>query len=268
MRFSFFPIIGLIVTLLFSGCSMKEYRLFQDDNLSGEPTKVSEKEYHDEMVFENIIAPNDRVAIRVYNQAATGSGQMTSMVSSRGDASTAGGQDESLGLLVTHKGTVRLPLVGTQKIAGMTEDQAANFLIKQYQKYLRNPYVTVEIMNQRIFMLGEVKKPGVVSVTNGTMNLLEAVARSNDLTDYADRTNIKIIRGDLRDPEVRVIDLTHMSSIRLTSLYLKPNDIVYVQPRSMKGYNMAFNEIAPPFQLLSAMLQPFVNIVYLSKAVQ
>lgn len=268
MRFPLFPIIGLAVIVSLTGCSMKEYRLFQDDNLSGEPTKVSKKAYHDEMVFENIIAPNDRVAIMVYNQAATGSGQMTSMVSSRGDASTAGGQDESLGLLVTHKGTVRLPLVGTQKIAGMTEDQAADFLIKQYQKYLRNPYVTVEIMNQRVFMLGEVKKPGVIQVTNGTMNLLEAIARSNDLTDYADRTNIKIIRGDLRDPEVRVIDLTHMSAIRLTSLYLKPNDIVYVQPRSMKGYNMAFNEIAPPFQLLSAMLQPFVNIVYLSKAVQ
>lgn len=268
MAMRFFPIFSLAMILFFTGCSMKEYRLFQDDNLSDEPTTVTGQQYHDEMVFENIIAPNDRVAVMVYNQAASGSGQMTSMVSSRGGSTAANGQDESLGLLVTHKGTVRLPLIGTQKISGMTEDQAANFLIQQYQKYLRNPYVTVEIMNQRIFMLGEVKQPGVVQVTNGTMNLLEAVARSNDLTDYADRTNIKIIRGDLRDPVVRVIDLTQMSSIRLTSLYLKPNDIVYVQPRSMKGYNMAFNEIAPPFQLLSAMLQPFVNIVYLQQALE
>ena len=148
----------------------------------------------------------------------------------------------------------------------MTEDEAADYLIQQYQKYLRNPYVTVEIMNQRIYVLGEAKQPGVVQVTNGTMNLVEAVARSNDLTDFADRTNIKIIRGDLRRPEVRVVDLTHMSAISLSSLYLKPNDIVYVQPRAMKGYNMAFNEVAPPFQLLSSMLQPFVNIVYLQKA--
>lgn len=270
MRLRLFPLVLISVALLFGGCSMKEYRLFQDENLSDEPTKVSDAEYHDEMVFENIIAPNDRVAVMVYNQSGSGAGQLTSMVSSRGGAggmNTAGG-DESLGLLVTQKGMVRLPLIGTQKVAGMSEDEAAKYLIKQYQKYLRNPYVTVEIMNQRIFVLGEVKQPGVVQVTNGTMNLVEAVARSNDLTDYADRTNIKIIRGDLRKPEVRVVDLTHMSAIRLTSLYLKPNDIVYVQPRAMKGYNMAFNEIAPPFQLLSAMLQPFVNIIYLSNAIK
>ncbi|WP_345969664.1 MULTISPECIES: polysaccharide biosynthesis/export family protein [Sulfurimonas] len=244
---------------------MKEYRLFQDENVSDETTAISEKEYHAEMVFENIIAPNDRVSVMVYNQSSADSRQMTSMVSSRGGASSAmyAGRDETLGLLVTQEGTIRLPLIGRQKITGMTEDQAASFLITQYQKYLRNPYVTVEIMNQRIFVLGEVKDPGVVSVTNGMMNLVEALARSHDLTDYADRTNIKIIRGDLRSPEVRVVDLTEMSAIRLTSLFLKPNDIVYVQPRAMKGYNMAFKEIAPPFQLLSAMLQPFVNIVYL-----
>ena len=262
---SFFTVMTL---LSLGGCSMKEYRLFQDENLSDEPTKVSDAQYHDEMVFENKIQPNDRVAIMVYNQSASGSGQMNSMVSSRGDRMSGGQQDESLGLLVTKKGTVRLPLIGTQKIVGMTQDEAADYLIKQYQKYLRNPYVTVEIMNQRIFVLGEVKSPGVVQVTNGTMNLVEAIARTHDLTDYADRTNIKIIRGDLRKPQVRVVDLTHMSAISITSLYLKPNDIVYVQPREMKGYNMAFNEIAPPFQLLSAMLQPFVNVVYLSKALE
>ena len=129
-----------------------------------------------------------------------------------------------------------------------------------------NPYVTVEIMNQRLFILGEVRQPGVVPVTNGTMNLIEAIARSGDLTDFAERRGILILRGDLRDPEVRMIDLTHMSTIKLSSLYLKPNDIVYVQPRASKGRKIAYDEISPPFQLVSSILQPFVNITYLAKA--
>lgn len=268
MKFFFNTCVSLTLLLTLGGCSMKEYRLFQDENLPEGPTQVSDETYHDEMVFENKIAPNDRVAVMVYNQSAAGGNQLTSMVNSRGGDNTRANSDESLGILVTQDGSIRLPLIGKQKIAGMTEDQAANFLISQYKKYVRNPYVTVEIMNQRIFVLGEVRTPGVVRVTNGTMNLVEAIARSQDLTDYADRTNIKIIRGDLRKPDVRVIDLTHMSTIRISSLYLKPNDIVYVQPREMKGYNMAFNEIAPPFQLLSSMLQPFVNIVYLSNNIK
>ncbi len=247
---------------------MKEYRLFQDDDAFKATTRVTDAQYLQEMIFENKIQPNDRVAIVVYNQSSAGGGQMNSMVSSRNGTQDGGAGDESLGLLVTKKGNVRLPLIGTQKIVGMTQDEAAEYLIKKYRKYLRNPYVTVEIMNQRVYVLGEVRKPGVVQVTNGTMNLVEAIARSSDLTDYADRTNIKIIRGDLRKPEVRLVDLTQMSAISLTSLYLKPNDIVYVQPREMKGYNIAFKEIAPPFQLISQMLQPFVNIVYLSKALK
>jgi len=257
----------LTLSVVFSGCSMKEYTLFQDDNRSEEPTDINDSVYHDEMVFENKIQPNDRVGIMVYNQSGAGPGQLTSMISSRGSQQTGNANtQETQGLLVTQDGTVRLPLIGSVEIQGLTEDEAAKFLMEEYGKYLRNPYVTVEIMNQRIFILGEVQRPGVVPVTNGTMNLIEAIARSGDLTDFAERRGVLILRGDLRHPHVRMIDLTHMSTIQISSLYLKPNDIVYVQPRASKGRKIAFDEISPPFQLVSSILAPFVNITYLAKA--
>ncbi len=263
-------VIILATLISFSGCSMKEYTLFQDENRSEEPTNISDTVYKDEMVFENKIQPNDRVEIMVYNQSGAGPGQLTSMISSggmeQGSSSQGGGIDETQGLLVTKKGTVRLPLIGSTKIQGLTEDEAAKFLMDEYGKYLRSPYVTIKILNQRIFILGEVKVPGVIPVTNGTMNLIEAIARSGDLTDYAERRGILILRGDLRNPDVRMIDLTQMSTVKLSSLYLKPNDIVYVQPRSSKGRKIAYDEISPPFQLISSVLAPFVNITYLAKA--
>ena len=260
------PLFIAVLTLFFvTGCSLKEYTLFQDDDRSEDPTEVNAAVYKDEMVFENKIQPNDRVGIMVYNQS--GPGQLTSMISSRGDTRMGNTTNtENTGLLVTQEGTVDLPLVGSVKIEGYTQDEAAKFLMKEYGKYLRTPYVTVEIMNQRIFLLGEVNNPGVVQVTNGTMNLIEAIARSGDLTDYAERQGILVIRGDLRNPQIRTIDLTQMSALKITSLYLKPNDIVYVQPRATKGRKIAFDGIAPPFQLLSSILQPFVNITYLAKA--
>jgi polysaccharide export outer membrane protein len=251
----------MLAALLTTGCSMTDYTLFQDDDLPDDPTVVSDKKYKDEMVFENKISPNDRVEIMVYTKASEGQ-ELVSMVTDPRRLEVVAG--ETPGFLITQKGTIRLPLVGSVKISGMTEDGAQSYLIKEYKKYVRNPYVTVKITNQRIYVLGEVNTPGVVPVTNGTMNLVEAIARSGDMTDYADRLAIKVLRGDLRDPEVKVIDLTQMSSIRLASLYLKPNDIVYVQPRAMKGYNMAFDQIAPPFELISTMLLPFVHIAYLS----
>lgn len=252
-----------LIIIFFNGCSLSEYRLFQRET-EPEITRVSDETYSKEVVFENKIQPNDRLSIKVFTQSSGPQGQqMTSMLSSRGEGRNTT-SEESIGMLVTKKGTVRLPLVGSVEISGLTEDEAADKLIQTYKKYLRTPYVMVEIMNQRLYVLGEVKKPGVVPVTNGTMNIVEAIARSGDMTDYAERTNIKVIRGDLRDPKVRIIDLTRMDAISLSSMYLKPNDILYIQPRTMKGYNMAFSEIAPPFQLLSSLLAPFVSIKYLS----
>ncbi len=246
----------LSISLLLGGCSMKEYKLFQEDKEEQDNiTIVSEKEYKEEMVFENIIAPNDRVDITVYIQAGQGSQQMTSILTSR-ETNTSDDIQENIGLLVTQKGTVRLPLLGSVFVSGYTQDQASEFLIKEYKKYIRNPYVLVEIKNQRVIVMGEVRKPGIVPVTNGTMNIIEAIARSGDLTDFASRSNIKIVRGNLRNPKIRNVDLTDMSALSLSSLYLKPNDIVYIQPRNLKGYNKAFNEISPFFRMVSSILDP------------
>lgn len=238
------------------GCSMKEYKLFQEDmQKQDQITEVSDKEYKEEMVFENIIAPNDRVDITVYIQAGQGSQQMTSILTSR-DTNTSTAIQENIGLLVTQKGTVRLPLLGSVNISGYTQDEASEMLIQEYKKYIRNPYVLVEIKNQRVIVMGEVRQPGIVPVTNGTMNIIEAIARSGDLTDMASRTNIKVVRGNLRNPEIRNVDLTNMNALSLSSLYLKPNDILYIQPRDLKGYNKAFDEINPFWNMLSSILDP------------
>ena len=249
---------SIAFVLLFSGCSMKEYKLFQEkgkEDQTDELTIVSDEEYKEEMVFENIIAPNDRVDITVYIQAGQGSQQMTSILTSR-ETNTSNDIQENIGLLVTQKGTVRLPLIGSIFVAGYTQDEASNLLIKEYKKYIRNPYVLVEIKNQRVIVMGEVKSPGIVSVTNGTMNVIEAIARSGDLTDFASRTDIKVVRGNLRNPQIRNVNLTNLDALSLSSMYLKPNDIVYVQPRKLKGYNKAFNEINPFFNMLSSILDP------------
>lgn len=245
--------------LMLSGCTTKDYNLFQESELTiEEPTKIDQVTYEQEVSFENIIAPNDRVDVTIYIQSGEGSQQMTSMLTARNTTDNTTIQ-ENAGLLVTRTGTVRLPLLGSVNISGLTQDEASEFLINEYKKFIRNPYVTVEIKNQRIIVLGEVSNPGIVPVINGTMNVLEALARTGDFTFNANRNNIKVIRGDLRNPETRIIDLTKLDAIKASSLYLKPNDIVYVQSREMTGYNRVFNEVNPFFNMLSAILSPLSN---------
>ena len=255
MKKSIFMTLGAAaLALLLSGCSGKDYKLFQTNELIEDTTQIDQATYEDEVSFENLIAPNDRVDITVYIQAGEGSQQMTSMLTAKDVTSNT--VQENLGLLVTQKGTVRLPLLGSINIAGLTQDQASEYLIKEYKKFIRNPYVLVEIKNQRVIVIGEVNSPGIVPVTNGTMNIIEAIARTGDITDFASRTDIKVIRGDLRKPEIRSVDLTSLDALSMSSLYLKPNDIVYVQPKPIKGFNRVFQDIPPLFNMLSSILDP------------
>lgn len=250
--------IALLVLVVLSGCTSREYNLFQVKDGQQVITEVSASKYQKEVEFENLIAPNDRISITVYVQSKAGSQQMSSIltINNINDNTTT---NTDIGQLVTQKGTVRLPLIGVIKLEGLTEDEAREKLIKEYQKYIRNPYVTVEIKNQRVIVVGEVNKPGIVSVTNGTMNLIEALAICGDIKETGARYNVKLIRGDLRHPEIRSIDLTDIRTIASTSLLLRPNDIIYVQPRDLNGFNKAVTEIAPFWDTLSSILNPFVQ---------
>lgn len=262
MRFGFALI--AVAALFFYGCGTKTFTMLQDKN---EPIKsVDDANYTEEVDFEWKIARGDRVEIVVATQNfGETTEQFNPIVNTPNKMQASSIKDGSEGFLVPKDGFIRMPLIGMFKIMGLTEAEAIDRLTIEYKKYLKNPYVTVKILNQKIFVLGEVKKPGVVPVLNGTINLFEALAHSGDLTDAAERTNIKIVRGGLRTPQVREVNVADMSALKLSSLILRPNDIVYVQPRGMKPYNVAFEEQTTFFKMLHFMLLPFVDYTTIKK---
>ena len=147
---------------------------------------------------------------------------------------------------------------------GLTAVEASKKLTKKYKIYLRQPYISVNILNQRVYVLGEVRKPGMIPVLNETVTIFEAIARSGDFTDYALRNEVKIVSGNLNNPKIRTIDLTKMSALKISNLILKPNDIVYVSPRKMKGFNVGVKETLPILQAISSAIAPFVSMKYLT----
>lgn len=245
------------LTLLFSGCSTTTYKMF--DGNESTVRSVADSEYSEETQFEWKITKGDRIEIIVANQSTGDGNQELNVLLNTAGRMNYQTRDGTEGFLIPSDGTVRLPLVGAVKIAGLTEAQATDELTAAYRKYLKSPFVSVKILNQKLFVLGEVRKPGVVQVTNGTMSLFEALAYAGDLTDDAERSNVKVIRGGLRAPMVREINMAKLSDMKLTSLLLQPNDIIYVQPRDMKAYNVAFREQMPFFDMLTSMLAPFVS---------
>ncbi len=126
---------ALISALFFTGCSVKDDRLFQKSAKNTETSVVENTKYEEEVKYEYKIVANDRLSVTVYVQSGTGSQQMSSILASS-DTTRQGldNIDAAAGLLVTQNGTVRLPLVGSIKVTGLTEDEASDVLIKEYKK--------------------------------------------------------------------------------------------------------------------------------------
>lgn len=242
-------LLPIIFLLFFSGCTTKEYALFQDINQETSNDKKTLSSSID--LTANKISPRDRLHIEVYNGNKP-------IVSDGG--TTQNYLDPIRGYMVSDDGSVYLPLVGSVHLGGLNQSQASRLLTKKYGEYLRFPYAKVDILNQRIYVLGEVKNPGVVAVTNEQLNIYEALAQVGDFTDYADRKDIKIVRYVKGQPVIESLDITHAGYMQVSNLMLKPNDIIYIPPRNLKVY---LKEAGPILETVNRLLTPFVNIKYL-----
>ena len=240
------------VVFLLVGCAgNKDYALVQSKSENTQTTRVTDRS------IEYRILPQDRLEISLYKDPAQ---------SSEGIASNELGQSmNKKGILVNTAGYVTLPLIGKIKIAGLSQSQAADRITAQYKKYLNTPTVYLEVLNKRIFVLGEVKKPGVVDLDKEKMTLFEAIAHAGDLTDAAVRHEIMILSNSpTRGMQMRKVDLTNFDTMNYASLMLRPNDIVYVKPNDWKAFKVASDDYTAPFVTIAKIAAPFVTLKYLS----
>jgi len=230
------------------GCTDKSYELLQTQKpLNTQKVSAASVEYK--------ILPQDRLKIILYKDPG--------QISLEGN-SKIGDNINPDGILVNANGYVKLPLVGKVKVAGLTQTQAADKIESLYRNELTDPSVYVEIMNKRLYVLGEVHKQGVVKLDKEKMTLFEAIAFAGGLTDSAVRNSIVIVSPTKNGMQMRQVDLTNFDTMNYASLMLRPNDIVYVKPDKWKQFRVSSDGYTAPFKVISAIAAPFVTLKYLS----
>ncbi len=242
------PLLLLFSSLLMVGCTDKSYELLQTQKpLNSQKVSAASVEYK--------ILPQDRLKIILYKDPG--------QISLEGN-SKIGDNINPDGILVNANGYVKLPLVGKVKVAGLTQTQAADKIESLYRNELTDPSVYVEIMNKRLYVLGEVHKQGVVKLDKEKMTLFEAIAFAGGLTDSAVRNSIVIVSPTKNGMQMRQVDLTNFDTMNYASLMLRPNDIVYVKPDKWKQFRVSSDGYTAPFKVISAIAAPFVTLKYLS----
>jgi polysaccharide biosynthesis/export protein len=140
--------------------------------------------------------------------------------------------NDTKGFLVDENGDLALPLIGKIPAAGKSTTELASLIRTRLEAHLKEPTVTVSYTT-RISVLGEVNNPGVFVLNYPAISLPEALGLAGDLTTYARRDNVLVIRAGIGangSPTHQRIDLTDINVLRGPYYILRSGDVVYVSP--------------------------------------
>jgi polysaccharide biosynthesis/export protein len=177
----------------------------------------------------NIIVFSDNPdATKIYNQSIVSA--------SNNSGSNAGGPAATgAGYQVDSDGNIVFQGIGKIKVEGLTKAALKDTLDTRLTPYLQHPYYSIRFLNYKFTMLGEVARPGVVSIPGERINILEAIALGGDLTNYANRDSVFIIRETNNKREFAWMNLTKPEIMASPYFYIQQNDIIIVEPTKKKS---------------------------------
>lgn len=140
------------------------------------------------------------------------------------------------GYLVSQEGTIVFPILGTINLAGKSTTEAQNIIAKMLSDggYIKDPKVSVRVINSKITVLGEVKSPGTYSYDEQNLTLNQAIGLAGDLTIYGVRKDVMVIREVNGVRTYAHLDLTSHDWFSSPYYYVKQNDVIIVNPNGPK----------------------------------
>lgn len=239
---------------MISGCIRNEYRFFRTD-VSFRNDSIQELLKEENPVF--TIRKNDIIELNVYSskgERIVDPDQEYLLASQRSSVI----QIKIEQYLVQSDGSVFLPMVGAVQLNGLTIREADSLLSNKYTTFYKEAYVKVRILNKRIVVIGPMGAK-VIKLENENVNLIEAIALYGGINTDMHTDRIRLLRGDLSNPDVQLIDLSTIDGVRAAQHKLLPGDIVYIEPIK-RIFRETMLDILPSISLAVSLLTLLILI--------
>ena len=244
--------IGLIAALFavfFASCVPQKKMLYLK-NAQMAAESIS-KEYVNDRTVDYKLQPGDNLYIRFINtiderSAASLAGDYTRATQLTSDASIY-----LQSYTLDEEGYIELPLTGKIELKNLTVDQAKTKMQNELDKFVNQTTLIVKLSNFNLTVLGEVNRPGMYKVYQSQINLFEAMALAGNMTNFAKNSDVKIIRQTDHGSEIVTVDMGQADILSSPYYYLKPNDIVYVEPLKIKQWGFTTFPYSTVFSILS-----------------
>ena len=223
--------------ILFSACnSTKEVVYLQD--------VVPLKQQDIERKYEVFIQEDDLLSIMVNSKDPELALPFNMPLITYQIGSESSGQQRVLGYLVDTNGDIDFPILGKLHVAGLSRLELRDLIKEKLISgdYIKDPVVTVQFLNYKVSVMGEVARPGSFTITGDRITLLEALSMAGDLTIYGRRDRVAVIREENGKRTILFHDLRSSDIFTSPCYYLQQNDIVYVEPNKAKAGQRDINQ--------------------------
>lgn len=157
---------------------------------------------------------------------------------------TGGGSMRLIGYVVDNNGFIDFPVLGKIEVAGLTrwelQENIKNMIVSE--GLMKELVVSVEFMNFKISIMGEVNSPGAYTINGDKVTLLEALSMARDLTIFGKRDGVYVIREENGTRTTYNVDLRSSSLFSSPAFYLRQNDVIYVEPNKVRAGQSTINE--------------------------
>ncbi|MFW6327364.1 MAG: polysaccharide biosynthesis/export family protein [Bacteroidota bacterium] len=227
----------LSITLLiqFSCSNTQEITMLRDISADRSIYELSPKEPPEhrisptDILYLNIMTLEPEIN-EIFNPSRTGNNNQTG--TDRMYGSPAG--QYLNGYIVADDGTVSIPIIGKIEMAGLTLSEAEERLRARAEEYLKQPSVQVKFLNYKITIAGEVREPNLLYNYERNVNIFDAISMANGITEYADLTNVLVVRKTNGTSHTYRVDATSRNIYSSEVFYLLPNDFIYIPPTNLK----------------------------------
>ena len=148
--------------------------------------------------------------------------------------------------LVLEDGTIDYPLLGKIKASGKSIIDLRKEIEKACEGVIKNPSIKLFMTNYNVTVLGEANSPGFSQLITDRPTFFDAIGLASDLTDFANRKKVKVIRKSEGKVNVHYVDVTDPEFVQSQFYYIHPNDVIHVMPLGVKKYS---NDNALPLVL-------------------
>lgn len=222
------------LALLVSSCASTKDIVYFQNKMVNSPEKIDK---HAGIV----VQPKDMISIVVSSRNPELVAMFNLPVVSYqagGELIAAGGYNQRLmGYVVDEQGFIDFPVLGKLSVAGKTRWEVAEMVKDKLLQdgYLTDAVVTVEFLNFKVSVLGEVQSPGTFVIEGDKVTVLQAISLARDLTIFGRRDNVSVIREQNGHRTIYEINLTDVDLFKSPAYYLQQNDIIYIQPNDVKA---------------------------------